>query len=424
MKFVFILFCLAGMSFSLRAQSGSTYQTLIARASLLHLQRNAKDAITLYEQAFKLQQPDALTAYKAAGMFSLDSNAAKAFQYLDLAISSGWTEADWLSSDPCFEYLKTRCSESWKKVEEQAFLTEDHYARTLKYPSLRKEINMMTLKDQHLRYVRAQHTNDSLSRAIDQQISKSDYDNLNRATTIIQQYGWPKISQIGRDGQHNLWLIVQHADQDVLFQQLVLRAMQKCSATEYSMEHYAFLYDRIQCNLNYKQWYGTQVVWARNGEASAFRPMQYEYKVDQRRKKLGLQPLQIYALTYGFRYRNVTRAGSEHSDLAYKAHVRSLVDSAKYFYTIGEFAKTYDYYNTASTFIGGMSNPDNLDAALIFAKIAAVDADEKYKGIALDFLNLLFLRRALRKSQLIGHSAFHILHKEQRWRDINEQLGK
>lgn len=91
---------------TVRAQSDSLYQTLIAGAGLFHLQENHKRAVNLYEKAFQLQQPDALTAYKAAGMYSLDSNAEKAFQYLEYALSSGWAEADWLAFDPYFDYLR------------------------------------------------------------------------------------------------------------------------------------------------------------------------------------------------------------------------------------------------------------------------------------------------------------------------------
>ena len=107
----------------------------------------------------------------------------------------------------------------------------------------------------------------------------------------------------------------------------------------------------------------------------------------------------------------------------YMAHVRLLIDSAKYFYIKKEFQKTYDYYNTVSTFLGGMTNADNFEAAIIFSKIAAEDNDTQYKSIALDFLDLLYLRRDLTKAQLRKQSAFRILFKEQRWIDMNKRLN-
>ncbi|HJV79191.1 MAG TPA: DUF6624 domain-containing protein [Paludibacter sp.] len=421
---ILILFSCCGW-FTLSAQWDSDYQTLIAKASLFHLQENYKSAIKLYEKAFQIQQPDALTAYKAAGMYSLDSNDDKAFQYLQLSLSTGWTEADWLAFDPYFDYLRNTFPEKWKAIKEQAFTKEKLYAQTLQLPSLRKEINLMTLNDQKLRYKRAQTNNDSLEEIINEQINQSDFNNLTKAKEIIKKYGWLKISQIGKDGQNNLWLIVQHADQDVMFQQTALKAMEKLKGTkELNMENYAFLYDRVQCNLNYKQLYGTQVVWTSNGEASAFRPLIKEYLTDERREKIGLQPLRIYALTYGFAYHKMTAKESERNDSIYAAHVQLLIDSAKYFYNKKEFQKTYDYYNTASTFLGGMSNADNYEAAVIFSKIAAIDNDEQYKSISVDFLDLLFLRSCLTKGQLYNQPAFKILFKEQRWTDLIRQLNQ
>ena len=421
------LFFLIGYSLFLcsvsNAQSDSLYQTLIAKAGLLHLQKSYKSAITYYEQAFQIQQPDALTAYKAAGMYSLDSNAIKSFQYLHLSITSGWTEADWLLFDPYFDYLRNTYPEKWKMISRTALVAESQYEYTLQLPALRKEIILMTLNDQKLRYQKIQTKNDSDRMSINKQITKSDLSNMSRAKDIIKQYGWLKISQIGKDGQNNLWLIVQHADQDVLFQQTALKAMEKLQRTkEVNMENYAFLYDRAQCNLNYKQRYGTQVEWTNNGEASAFRPILKEYMTDERREKIGLQPLQIYALTYGFNYHTICMKQSNKKDRDYKAQVLLLIDSAKYCYDIKQYQKTYDFYNNASTFLGGMSNADNFEAAIIFSKIAFVNNDEKYKSIALDFLDLLFLRGSLNKKQL-KQQPFKILYNDPRWLEMNKRLN-
>ncbi|WP_407429308.1 DUF6624 domain-containing protein [Arcticibacter sp.] len=252
------------------AQQDSTYQDLIAKAGLLHLQGNYKDAVDKYDQAFALQPPDALTAYKAAGVYSLSDSAKKALFYLNTALNEG-TEAEYLIADPYFDFLRETEKPKWNALEELAILKEQEYAATLEVPDLREEINRMALKDQQLRFKRAQFSNDSVLTVINSKIQQSDDRNLTRAKEIIQHYGWPRRSDIGRDGQNNLWLIVQHADQDVTFQQVALTAMEKLKGTkELNMENYAFLYDRVQCNLNYKQRYGTQVIWTRTEKLPAF----------------------------------------------------------------------------------------------------------------------------------------------------------
>ncbi|WP_281233994.1 DUF6624 domain-containing protein [Flavobacterium gelatinilyticum] len=408
---------------SLITAQETSYEVLAVKAGLQHLQGNFKNAIGYYEEAFKIKSPSALDAYKAAGMYALDHNTEKAFQYLHTALNLEWTEADWLADDPYFNYLRTTTPENWKNIKELAFEKEKSYAEKLKLPDLRKEINIMSLKDQQLRYLRANTKDNAELTRINEQINESNVKNLTRAKEIVKTCGWPKISEIGRDGENNLWLIVQHADQDVTFQQEVLFEMKKfLKSSEINLENYAFLYDRVQSNLNYKQLYGTQVVWTRNGEASGFRPILDEYAVNSRRAAFNLSTLELYALTYGFMYKEINLKESEKKDQEYHSEVQSLLKNAKHSYTVKEFDKTYDYYNAASTFAGGMSDTDNYNAAVLFAKIAIVSPDEKFKSIALDFLNLQFLRKKLKKKQLLKEPAFGILEKEPRWKSIADEL--
>ncbi len=424
MNSIKLIFFSALIYISSNAQTNHTYQSLIAQASLFHLQKKPEKAAQLYERAFEIQQPDALTAYKAAGIFSLNHNSEKAFKYLEKSLSCGWTESDWLLSDPYFDYLRTNNVEKWKEIEAIAIVQEKQYEKTLKLPTLRKEINLMCLNDQKLRYKKAQNNDEKLTKTINQEINEADSFNLIQAKKIIKQYGWPKISEIGKDGQNNLWLIVQHADQDVLFQNKALSEMEKLIGTkELNMENYAFLYDRVQCNLNYKQLYGTQVIWSGNGKASDFRPMIREDLANERREKLGLEPLEIYSLIYGFFYQPIDSKESAKKESIYNSQVKKLLNNAKKAYDTKEFQNAYDDYNTASTFLGGISNNDNFEASILFSKIAKVDKDEKYKSIALDFLDLLYLRGKLTKTQLLKQSEFKILHQEQRWNDLLKKLN-
>lgn len=405
-------------------QLNYSYEEAIARAGLFHLQKKYKDAILYYEKAFRLQQPDGLTAYKAAGVYSLDSSIEKAFYYLELALQSGWQEADMLATDPYFDKLRTGVPQKWEHILETAIAEEKKYERGLKMPALRREVNKMTLNDQRLRYARIQ-ANDNEKRRIDQEIYRCDSSNRVKIKMIMNQHGWPKISEVGKDGQNNFWLLVQHADEDVIFQQSALAAMQKLRGTvEINLENYAFLYDRVQCNLNYKQLYGTQVDWSANGEASGFRRIIREDMADERREAIGLVPLRIYALTYGFTYDNISASQAKENDSSDLLHTRSLIDSANYFHVRNEFQKVYDYYNLASMIPGGMSNSENYAAAVLFSQIATQNNNPQYKSIALDFLNLLYLRGKLTKEELKPQRSFRILYRERRWTEIYSHLNE
>jgi len=408
---------------AVRGQSDYAYQELLARASLCHLQKDYKKAINYYEKAFRMEHPDALTAYKAAGAYALDHNGDQAFGYLTEAIRSGWHEADMLLTDPYFDYLKNTSSQKFKNIVADALVAEKKYERGLKMPGLRKQINLMMLKDQRLRYARIQADGEEQEQKVNSEIRLADSLNRMQAKEILKKYGWPKLSDIGKDGQNNLWLLVQHADDDVIFQQHALSAMKVLKAKkELDLENYAYLYDRIQCNLNYKQLYGTQVNWSSHGQAESFRSIINEDSVDHRRKCMDMLPLRIYALTYGFEYKNVNASKARKADSADRAYTRALIDSAKKFYAKSAFQKVYDYYNRASMIAGGMSDADNFDAALIFAVVAAKVADAKYKSISLDFLNLLYLRNKLRKQQLSG-DVFKVLHQDDRWLDMYSHIN-
>ena len=397
---------------------------MLARAGLLHLQKNYKEAIALFEKAFRLHQPGHLDVYKAAGVYSLDSNADKAFQYLDQALSLGYRQADWLSFDPYFDFLRTGSPTKWKALEKKAFELEKQYEKTLKYPLLRKQINRMTLQDQQLRYKRVQSKSDSSTKLIDSEIIASDKKNLKTAKAILAKYSWPKMSEIGKDSQNNFWLIVQHSDGDILFQRTALAAMEKLKGSkELNLENYAFLYDRVQCNLNYKQMYGTQVVWSGNGTANGFRAILREDLVDERRRSIGLSPLKIYALSYGFNYENINTEQAIKNDSSDRAYCKSQIDSSKHSLEKKNFEDVDKYYFNASVVLSGMTNEENYEAALIFANISTITKEQKYKDLSLDFLNLLYLRSALKKSTLLKEPLFKVLQGHKRWLDIVNSIG-
>ncbi|WKL49359.1 hypothetical protein Q1W71_06095 [Flavobacterium pectinovorum] len=305
MKRYFVILLLF-FNFNSQAQTNN-YEELIAEASLFHLQKEYKKAILIFEKAFLLQQPNALNAYKAAGVYALDQKKTEAFWYLNLALDEGWTETEALVIDPYFDFLRNNYDAEWQIIIEKAKLKEQQYEKTLKLPDLRKRINLMTIQDQKLRFAKSQTNDPREIEVLNQQINDSDFKNLNEAKEIIEIYDWPKIAEIGKDAQNNFWLIVQHADQDIPFQKLALSKMEKLMETkEIDLENYAFLYDRVQCNLNYKQLYGTQVNWIQNGKASGFSPIIKEDLADKRRADFKLLPLKIYALNYGFEYKNIS----------------------------------------------------------------------------------------------------------------------
>ncbi|WDF65288.1 DUF6624 domain-containing protein [Flavobacterium sp. KACC 22763] len=402
-----------------KGQNNLAYETLTAEASLLHLQKDYKNAIPKLEKAFSIEKPDALNAYKAAGMYSLDENKTKAFQYLDLSLDKGWTEADQLLIEPYFNFIRNNYSKEWQAIVQKAYLKEQEYEKTLQFPELRKQIIAMGIEDQKIRYAKIQTSDPAQLNELQQKINELDFKNLSAAKEILRTNGWPKISQIGKDGAHNFWLIVQHSDQDIFFQKKALEEMEKLKGTEeLEIENYAFLYDRVQCNLNYKQLYGTQVNWTQNGEASGFRGILKENDIDKRRTALRMIPLKIYALNYGFNYTLPTASDAAKKDKKDKEDTLNLIGLAKKNYEAKEFQNVYENYNNASMILGGMTSAQNFEAAELFAKIYNQTNEEQYRSIALDFLSLNHLRGDLNLKSLLSNAAFQKFYSENRWKDI------
>lgn len=48
-----------------------------------------------------------------------------------------------------------------------------------------------------------------------------------RVKAVFDRYGFPGYDLVGKKGSNNFWLIVQHCDKNVSFQQMVLKAMKK-----------------------------------------------------------------------------------------------------------------------------------------------------------------------------------------------------
>lgn len=124
---------------------------------------------------------------------------------------------------------------------------------------------------------------------------KSDSLNLAKAKNIFKQYGFPGYNLVGKNASNNFWIIVQHADNDVAFQEEYLRSMQKeISANNANISNYAFLVDRVKCNKKEKQVYGTQLWLNKNKTSFAMPDVIEPEKLNDRRKSVGLNSIDEY----------------------------------------------------------------------------------------------------------------------------------
>tara|TARA_B110000240_G_scaffold82047_1_gene93547 strand:- start:2260 stop:2931 length:672 start_codon:yes stop_codon:yes gene_type:complete len=111
---------------------------------------------------------------------------------------------------------------------------------------------------------------------------------------IFNQYNYPGIDLVGKDGETSFWVMTQHSDFDTIFQNKILIALKKqVKKGNAKPAHLALLTDRILLNRKEKQVYGTQVSYNKQGQAfSVF--LKDSINVDYKRQEVGLKPLKNY----------------------------------------------------------------------------------------------------------------------------------
>lgn len=121
-----------------------------------------------------------------------------------------------------------------------------------------------------------------------------DYARTARLKEIVMEHGWPTTDLVGEEASSAAWLVAQHADFDVAFQQQALGLLR--SAVEQGQAdptELAYLTDRVAVNLDEPQTYGTQIR-CRSGEPSPATPIIDEPRVDDLRESVGLGTLAAY----------------------------------------------------------------------------------------------------------------------------------
>lgn len=134
---------------------------------------------------------------------------------------------------------------------------------------------------------------------IDAQAGKREFDknidikNTERLKQIIDKLGgWPTISLVGEEASYAAWLIAQHADHEIDFQEECLNLMLK-NKKEVLPQNIAYLTDRVAVNRDQLQTYGTQF-WVNEKGKLVPRPIKDVDDLESRRKKVGMEPFSIY----------------------------------------------------------------------------------------------------------------------------------
>jgi hypothetical protein len=125
------------------------------------------------------------------------------------------------------------------------------------------------------------------------QMEATQRDNVEWLKQVIADRGWPGRSLVGPDGADAAWLIAQHADHDLNFQQECLRLLEQAAAAgEVSQSNVAYLTDRVMLAETGRQRYGTQFGYGEEGPEPL--PLEEPDRIDELRASAGLIPLAEY----------------------------------------------------------------------------------------------------------------------------------
>ncbi|MCD8529277.1 MAG: hypothetical protein LRY27_04835 [Chitinophagales bacterium] len=144
-----------------------------------------------------------------------------------------------------------------------------------------------------MKYVNAE--TDSSKRIDSIGIYNCDLQNFQIIEKIFKQYGFIDFERFDTLCSNNFWILVQHADKNVKFQEKYLKSF-KQNIDKGIKPNYAYLKDRVLVNTNKKQLFGTQGYTYTENDKIYWtpRPIKHEKKVDKRRNKYGLKSLVSY----------------------------------------------------------------------------------------------------------------------------------
>jgi len=278
--------------------------TLYSQAMSAYDAKDYAKAAPLLEQDLRSKRRPAVSDYyNVACAWALAANANKAFDYLKQATAAGYDNVEHLQSDTDLTAL--HADRRWQPLVNNLAAAvakaDAHVNQTLK-----QELAAMRRTDQVIRLkmdsVEKKAGMDALiASPLAVEMRETDKRNQARLITIINQYGWPGRSLVGKAGATTAFLIIQHADAEM--QQKYLPLVQKAAAQgELEKSAAALLQDRVLMGQGKPQLYGSQLAPNAETKKYEFYTIEDEAHVDERRASVGLGPLAEYAKLFGLEY--------------------------------------------------------------------------------------------------------------------------
>lgn len=284
------------------AQTTSAALSLDDQAMSAYEAKDYGKAGQLIDQALRARkQPKESDYYNAACMWAMARNADKAFGYLGQATKAGYDDVAHLRTDSDLTNLHT--DRRWQPLLTKLDATVAQ-ANAHVNPALQKQLAEIRITDQRIRLkidsVEKKSGMDA-ALALSPEMQAIDERNLAQLVTIIDKYGWPGRSLVGKAGATTAFLVVQHSDP--VTQRKYLPLLRKAAAKgELEKSALALLEDRVLMGQGKPQVYGSQLTANADTKKYEFYIIADEAHVDERRAAMGLEPMADYAKRFGLTY--------------------------------------------------------------------------------------------------------------------------
>jgi hypothetical protein len=263
---------------------------------------NYKLELEYHLAAYKINPINSANVYNMACCYALLKNNDSAFYYLDKSIELGQDDA-WALVDCDLRGLHT--DKRWNELEDK-FEKIYRQKNTTINTDLGWEIANMYFEDQApkaasdnivAKYGRKSPQMDSINKVI----TTTDSLNMLHLEEIFNKYGWTNKQLVGLEGSDRAFIIILHAplSYQKKYFEMIKTAVDKEDIPKNSI---AYLTDKILTKEGKKQLYGTQLKYSYETKSYEFKPIEDEKNVNERRKEMGLGPIEEYAKNFGFGY--------------------------------------------------------------------------------------------------------------------------
>lgn len=229
--------------------------------------------------------------FQKACSFSLNNMLDSALNYCKLAAEDDYPGEDILT-DTDLENLQQNTS-SWAILMEALKAQYSRRYPTMTKPDMGFKLWLIYIEDQRFRTLKANYKKGELP-PFDNEALK---ERIETVSAIIESCGWLGYNEVGIEGGDALFLVIQHSYPNTNTMQKYLPLLiEKANEGEASKINTAKMIDRHLSREYDLQLYGTQIICKTlNGTKTCqLYPIIDEEKLNERRKKLELEPIEVY----------------------------------------------------------------------------------------------------------------------------------